>query len=98
MCNAVHPGIVTTEVTRNMSSVIRVLESAFSVFLELLRKTPEEGAYSSIYAATSTATSVTKGGLYIVHCEGVPASTAANDKDAAEKLWKLSEKLTGLSQ
>jgi NAD(P)-dependent dehydrogenase (short-subunit alcohol dehydrogenase family) len=52
-CNAVHPGIVTTEVTRHMHVVMRKLEHMFSFFLSWVRKTPAEGAYTTVYAATA---------------------------------------------
>ena len=94
-CNTLHPGMVSTEVTRHMSAFMRVGEAMAAPILRLLRKTPPEGAYTQVYAATAPELEG-KGGLYLLHCEESPVSAGARDAVAGERLWKLSEKLTGL--
>lgn len=66
-CNVVHPGIVTTEVTRNMSSIMRNLENAFHFLLQWVRKSPAEGAYTTVHVATAPELEG-KGGLYFQVC------------------------------
>ena len=95
-CNAVHPGCVRTEVTRNMSFLMRAGDSLSSPIMSLLRKTPPEGAYTSIHVATSPELEG-KGGLYFHHCEAVSTGLCAQDAISQGELWKLSERLTGLS-
>ena len=57
-------------------------------------KTPEQGAKTSIYLASSEEV---KGitGLYFVKCKSQKSSDMSYDKMLARKLWDLSEKLTG---
>ena len=87
--------MVTTEVSRNMHWIVRTLESVFYKFLEFVRKTPEEGAYCSVYAATAEELEG-KGGLYLSNCQPAEASAAAKDTDVGAKLWALSEHLSGI--
>jgi len=94
-CNSIHPGCVQTEVTRHMSLLMRLGDAMAYPIMILLRKTPLQGAYSSIYAAISKDLEG-KGGLYLFHCKNIPVSKAALDDDANLKLWDLSAKLTGV--
>lgn len=73
---------------------MRLLDYLASPLLGLLRKTPAEGAYTSIYVATSSELDGV-GGKYFYHCESISPGICARDEIAADKLWKLSEKLTG---
>ena len=94
-CNAVHPGVVLTEVTRNMNAVLRIGYKICLPLMLFLQKTPSQGARTSLYVATSSALAGL-GGQYFFHCEAVAASTAACDPEACKRLWNLSERLTGL--
>jgi retinol dehydrogenase-12/retinol dehydrogenase-13 len=95
-CNAVHPGCVRTEVTRHLNALMQAANAAVAPLLLLLQKTPHEGAYCSIHVATAPELEGV-GGKYFFHCVPVdPAPCAVNPEDA-ERLWRLSEKLTGLS-
>ena len=96
-CNAVHPGCVRTEVTRNMNLLMRVLNGLVAPFLMTLQKTPHEGAYCSIHVATAPELEGI-GGKFYFHCKAISPAECAQDPEAADKLWRLSEKLTGLSQ
>ena len=66
--------------------------------MKLLQKTPYQGSFCSIHAATSPEIDKTEGGQYLVHCRSHPVSEAAMNNEAAIKLWMISEKLTGLAQ
>ena len=78
-----------------IGSVLTFLEASVSPLLMLLRKTPLQGAYSSIYTLISNDLD-SIGGKYIIHCEVVQPSKAAKDENAALKLWEISAKLTGI--
>lgn len=94
---AVHPGTVRTEVTRHMHWLMQFLNNLFSPFLLLVQKTPEQGAYCSIYCATDTKTiPYSEGGAFYFHCRPVPVSDTGNNMEAARLLWHESAKLTGI--
>lgn len=114
--NAVHPGIVLTEVTRNFNVFIRVLYAFANPIMKTLQKSPRfvfflypvyfiflfyfwgisQGAYTSVFAATAPELAGI-GGKYFANCEYARVSPQAKDRQAAAKLWEISEKLTGLS-
>ena len=94
-CNAVHPGCVNTEVTRNLGPVMQFLATIVSPLLLLLRKTPSEGSYTSVFVATASQIEGV-GGKYFYHCKAIRCGECGERDVDAEKLWKLSEKLTGL--
>ena len=56
---------------------------------------PEEGARTPAYLASSPEVEGVSGG-YFVRCRLVTPSAAARDNDAARRLWRLSEEMTGL--
>jgi retinol dehydrogenase 12 len=93
---AVHPGVVRTEVTRHMNYFMRLGNAIFGPVLAAMSKTPEEGAYSSVFAATSPALDTARGGDLYFHCKVFPVSRAAQDAKAAARLWDVSAELTGL--
>jgi len=89
--NALHPGIVATNLGSNnegfKSKIWRVINK-FGI-------SPEEGAKTSIYLATSPeVANVT--GKYFEKCKAVPSSKESYDKNASEKLWCISAELTGI--
>jgi retinol dehydrogenase 12 len=98
-CFAVHPGLVRTEVTRNMKWWIQLGNQIAYPIMITLQKTPEQGAYCTLYAATNE--EITKNpeyrGQYFVNSTLTKTSAAAENMEAAKKLWDLSLKLTGLS-
>ena len=92
--NAVHPGCVSSDVSRNMGFMTR-LEKMFTPLLSLLRKTPSQGAYCSIYAAISPELEGI-GGKYLIHCQEAKPSSVCYDEEQAARLWTVSEKITGI--
>eukprot|EP00606_Chrysophyceae_sp_TOSAG23-5_P000916 GSChrysophyteH2.ASY1.ANO1.641.1 assembled CDS len=87
VANSVHPGCVRTEVTRGMSPLVRFGNDMAAPFMRWLQKTPREGCFSSVHAATSLEA---RGGGYYFHCERVAQGTGVNDTDA-KRLWEVSE-------
>lgn len=94
-CNAVHPGLVRTEVTRHMHVVMQFLNYLFASFLQTLQKTPPQGAYCSLYAATDPSLNQVSG-KYFVDSVVSPLGVGARDAQARKRLWEISEEITGL--
>ena len=59
-------------------------------------KTPEKGAKTSIYLATSPAVSSISGKYFVNNAVKQPADKALDDA-VARRLWEVSEQLVGLS-
>lgn len=94
-CYAVHPGCVRTEVTRGMHWVMRLGNQLAAPLLMLLQKTPEEGAFCSVFAASDPDLpdrAEARGG-YLFHCQLEATGAAAKDGETAKKLWEISEQL-----
>ena len=47
--SSIHPGLVRTDVTRNMPYYLRIPNSAFAIVLQTLQKTPIQGAWNTIH-------------------------------------------------
>ena len=93
--NCAHPGCVFTDITRDLHIIVKIANALCLPTLVPLRKTAEEGAYSSIHLAICPELEGI-GGQYFFHCSPIPTGPCALDSIAAEKLWKISEKLVGL--
>ncbi|CAM9550048.1 unnamed protein product [Heterosigma akashiwo] len=50
---AVHPGMVRTEITRNMHWLMRLGDLVTHPIWMVLRKSPAQGAFTTLHAATS---------------------------------------------
>ena len=90
--NALHPGTVATGLFGRFLGLpgwLRFLSDWYGI-------SPERGAETSIYLATSPAVAQTTG-EYFRHCRPSPCNPLAEDKPLAARLWDLSETLTGLS-
>ncbi len=88
--NALHPGVVKSNFMRNnfIGAVLMPLSGPFTI-------TPEEGAKTMLYLATSPEVARKSGGFYD-KCAPAPISDAAQDDAAGERLWQVSEKMVGL--
>lgn len=91
--NCCHPGAVATSmgVDRNTGFGQRITELLKPFFL-----TPEEGARTAVYLATSPEV-VAVTGKYFYKCRMSKTSKAAKSKETARRLFELSEKITGES-
>ena len=86
--NAVDPGNTNTGIARELPAPIRL----FTRFL----KSPEKGARTSIYLATSPdVADVT--GEYFHGTKVITQNPIALDDDNAQRLWRLTEQLTATS-
>jgi NAD(P)-dependent dehydrogenase (short-subunit alcohol dehydrogenase family) len=102
--NALHPGGIRTELGRhlNQDDIVELMSRAPGGKMEW--KTPEQGAATSVWAATAPELEG-KGGLYLDDCQIASLRTSpddpggyegyARDPEAAKRLWTVSEQLVG---
>lgn len=90
--NAVHPGTVNTNFGKDAKGLFGVLVKV----IRPIMRTPEKGAETPIYLASSPELdSVT--GRYFVDRQPTATARQAQDAAAAQRLWQVSEKLVGLA-
>ncbi|MFI5318352.1 MAG: SDR family oxidoreductase [Myxococcota bacterium] len=90
--NCVHPGGVATNLGAGQGPWLDRLHKLVMLFM----KTPEQGAQTSIYAATS-AEAAGKNGAYYSDCKPKEPAAHCRDQATARALWDVSEKLTGFA-
>lgn len=86
--NSLHPGGVASEIMRDANVALRVLA-------RLAFTTPEKGARSSVYLASSPEVASTTG-QYFVSSKPAKTDPLAQDPALAARLWNESAKLVGL--
>ena len=89
--NALHPGVVATGFAANNGSLVRLGLRLFHLF----NISPEQGAQTSIYLATSPEVEGITG-KYFVDRQAVPSSPLSYDTAVAGRLWQVSAEMTGL--
>jgi NAD(P)-dependent dehydrogenase (short-subunit alcohol dehydrogenase family) len=109
---SLHPGAIPTELSRHLTDedlsawkLTRNPDGSYTAGDPSLFKTVPQGAATSVWCATSPLL-VGKGGVYCEDCDiASPAvegnmsrgvAAYATDPEAAERLWVLSERLTGV--
>ncbi|TQL69788.1 NAD(P)-dependent dehydrogenase (short-subunit alcohol dehydrogenase family) [Nocardioides albertanoniae] len=99
IATAAHPGVSNTELARNMPAALRL---PFTWLAPLLTQSPAMGALPTLRAATDPAVF---GGQYYGpsgtgevrgHPELVTSSPASRDIATQQRLWAVSEELTGV--
>jgi retinol dehydrogenase 14 len=90
--NCAHPGVVRTGFGRDATPLLRI----GLVFARPFLLSPERGASTVVYLATSPDVADATGGYYVKSQLREP-SKAAQDEATAQRLWELSEELTGLT-
>jgi NAD(P)-dependent dehydrogenase (short-subunit alcohol dehydrogenase family) len=93
---AAHPGLVRTDVVRNMPWYLYYPNTIFGVFVAALQKKPKQGAYTSVWCAASKASP--ENGSYCVNCKVQETNNHATNVENAKRLWDLSEELVYLKQ
>ena len=88
--NSVHPGFVASRFGRDGDT--GMLGKLFMPLTRPFALNAEQGAKTSIYLASDPAVEGITG-AYWVKCAPVSPSDAAQDDDAARKLWDVSEQL-----
>lgn len=91
--NAVHPGLVQTNIARTAPALLR---GAFDLFGGLVAKTPGEGAATQVYVATSPLLEGVSG-AYFEDCNPVRVSGEhhMDDQALAMRLWDVAQQMTG---
>jgi NAD(P)-dependent dehydrogenase (short-subunit alcohol dehydrogenase family) len=90
--NCAHPGVVRTGFGREARPLLRLGVTIARPFMA----SPERGADTIVYLASSPDVADETGGYYVKRQRREP-SAAARDDAAARKLWEISEKMTGLA-
>ncbi len=89
--NCLHPGAVSTSLgTQNGGFMSRVMPFLLKPFF----RTPEQGAATSIYLCSSDEVAGVSG-EYFADCKAVRPKPWARDDEAAEQLWRVTEKSVG---
>lgn len=83
--NALHPGFVATDFGKNNGKLMGLVMKLISP----MAKSPEEGASTSVYLASSTEVDGVTG-RYFVDKKPVESDPASYDPATAEKLWNAS--------
>ncbi len=87
--NALHPGLVRTNIARNNGLLGRVV----NFFIGVRGITPDKGAETPVYlAASPEVEGVT--GRYFVDCRLAPSASISYDAELAARLWDMSASLT----
>lgn len=90
--NCFHPGVVASGFNRNNSTLMRLAMTIVKPF----SRSPEKGAETLVWLADSPQVSGESGG-YFVDLRRVSPSAAAQDAEAARRLWAVSEEQTRAS-
>ncbi len=90
--NCCHPGVVATGLVTNNGMLSKLMMKLLKPFL----RTPEQGAATSIYLATSA--DVQGSGGYYVDCKPARVKPWAESDAAAEWLWEISLEMTGITE
>ena len=86
--NALHPGLTSTGFGKNNPGF---LMNIMGVVVPLIARSPEKGAETSIYLASSPEVQGITG-KYFVDCKATQPAPQATDRAVARKLWEVSEK------
>ncbi len=90
--NALHPGFVATRFGDNSAGIMRTV---LKVAKPLGAISPEEGAKTIIYLASSPAVADVSG-EYFYECKVTTPTAEARNDDDARRLWEISESIGGL--
>ncbi len=95
--NALHPGFVSTGFgLQNGSGLLNLLMRIYGRIVPLIARSPEKGAETSIYLASSPEVqNVT--GKYFYDCKVIPTAPQAADAAVARRLWDVSDDMVRLA-
>jgi len=90
--NALHPGFVATRFGDNSGGLMRAV---LKVAKPIGAISPEEGAQTIIYLASSPAVAGVSG-QYFYECKPATPTAEARNDDDAKRLWEISQQIAGL--
>jgi NAD(P)-dependent dehydrogenase (short-subunit alcohol dehydrogenase family) len=91
--NCLHPGFIAT---RFGDSARGPLRAGIAIAKRLFALSPEEGARTLVYLASSPEVTGRSGGYYIRCAPAVPSAQAQSEENARQ-LWELSARIAGLT-
>jgi len=94
--NALHPGAVATDLWVDRTPGKGGLGRLFGALIRPFFRTPEAGADTAVYLASSAEVEA-KSGLYWVDRKAVPSSKQSYDRQAGERLFALTRQMVGLA-
>jgi NAD(P)-dependent dehydrogenase (short-subunit alcohol dehydrogenase family) len=89
--NALHPGYIATNIGQEGSRLVRLL----APLLRLVARSPEQGARTSVYLASSPEVAGVTG-QYFRDEIAVPSAPASYDAETARRLWEIGARMTGI--
>lgn len=89
--NALHPGLAATNVGKNNGCLFKPI----SLVMKLTTQSPEQGAQTIVYLASSPEVEGVTG-KYFTKRAAVCSAPATYDERAAQRLWEISAEMTGL--
>ena len=89
--NALHPGLVRTNIAKNNGWLVRLVYP----IIELRMISPEEGARTGVYLATSPDVEGVTGKFFIKE-KAIASDPATYGDETARRLWEISAEMTGL--
>jgi WW domain-containing oxidoreductase len=90
--NAVHPGVINTNLSRNLGAPSWLLKAVFGLGDLIFLKSIPEGAATECYAAVNPAAAAISG-EYLADSNIARPRADANDPALAARLWDVSEKI-----
>ncbi len=90
--NTLHPGVVRTGFAKNNGPLVRF---GVNAILRWFQIDPQKGAATSLFLATSPEVEGVTGN-YFDKRKAVTSSAVSYDKAAQQRLWDVSEQLTGI--
>ncbi|RIA88682.1 hypothetical protein C1645_825970, partial [Glomus cerebriforme] len=93
--NSIHPGFVDTELSRGVIENYGIIAKIGFKIINVFAKSPENGALTQLYAATSPEIIEKnyRGKYFVPYGELENPTEAAQNDELAEKLWKYTEDL-----
>ncbi|QQR93616.1 SDR family oxidoreductase [bacterium] len=83
--NCLHPGYIKTDIFRNQSNIFKTITNLFFI-------SPERGAKTTIFLATSDdARNIS--GKYFNHCDVVKPNKMSFDEALQDRLWEVAESM-----
>jgi len=90
--NALHPGWVATRLGMDDG----LLSRAISAVSRVCARTPERGAETAVWLASSPEVSGVTGKYFLDRSE-IRSSAVSYDREGQRRLWEISAKMTGLA-
>ena len=87
--NAVHPGVIRTNLGRHMNPIAQLV---FGTVGPLVLKSVPQGAATEVYVATHPSVAATSG-AYFADCNVAKPRPDAEDPALAARLWEVSERI-----